>query len=157
MPKQDSDSDEEKEKEKEKEEQAKKEAESKEGNASTDTPPGKGKTAPAKKPNNKLKRPGSPNLSDSSGNESSRKKVKTSKGTSSQIPSRSGTPLPGRPKPASGATSDGEMTAGEGSDGGMKLKKKITIKSAGGGTPSVSRAGSPGKFIFLTTFLFPRC
>lgn len=99
------------------------------------------------KKGNKLKRPGSPNLSDSSGNESTRKKVKTGKGTSSHVPSRSGTPLPGRPKGAAGgATSDGEATAGEGSDGGLKLKKKIKIKS---GTPSASRAGSPappGKF-----------
>ncbi|KAM7185025.1 hypothetical protein V8F33_012638 [Rhypophila sp. PSN 637] len=141
----DSDTEKDKDKEKEKEEEAKKQAELKDGTAPTDTPPGKQKAAagPVKKLNNKLKRPGSPNLSDSSGNESTRKKVKTGKGTSSQMPSRSGTPLPGRPKPAGGATSDGEATAGEGSDGGMKLKKKIKIKSAGTGSTSVSRAGSP--------------
>lgn len=93
----------------------------------------------------KLKRPGSPNLSESSGNESSRKKVKISKTTSSVVPSRSATPLPGRPKGVGGATSDGEATAGEASDGGLKLKKKIKLKSGTGatGTPSGSRAGSP--------------
>ncbi|KAK3318397.1 hypothetical protein B0H66DRAFT_236191 [Apodospora peruviana] len=134
----------------EKKDEAKKEEEARQSDSkdasgatpmATDTPPGKGKNALSKK--GKLKRPGSPNLSDSSGNESSRKKVKTSMGTSSKVPSRSGTPLPGRPKGAGGATSDGEATAGEGSDGGLKLKKKIKIKSTGGSTPSASRAGSP--------------
>jgi hypothetical protein len=88
-----------------------------------------------------LKRPGSPNLSESSGNESSRKKVKIAK---SGVASRSGTPLPGRPKGIGGAMSDGEATAGEASDGGAKLKKKIKLKSGTGatGTPSGSRAGS---------------
>lgn len=105
------------------------------------TPSGKQKLADKK---GKLKRPGSPNLSDSSGAESTRKKVKTGKGTSSKAPSRSATPLPGRPR-VGGATSDGEATAGEGSDGGLKLKKKIKIKTGtgAGGSPSASRAGSP--------------
>jgi len=65
--------------------------------------------------------------------------------TTSVVPSRSATPLPGRPKGVGGATSDGEATAGEASDGGLKLKKKIKLKSGTGatGTPSGSRAGSP--------------
>ncbi|KAK0629966.1 hypothetical protein B0T17DRAFT_490606, partial [Bombardia bombarda] len=97
---------------------------------------GKPKTSDSKKGK---KRPGSPNLSDSSGNESSNhKKVKTSKGTSSKVPSRSGTPLPGRPKPTGGAMSDGEATAGEGSDGGLRIGKKIKSSKTG-----LSRAGSP--------------
>ncbi|KAK3391078.1 hypothetical protein B0H63DRAFT_520272 [Podospora didyma] len=91
----------------------------------------------------KLKRLGSPNLSDSSEAESNRKKVKTGLGTSSKAPSRSATPLPGRPKGLGGATSDGEGTAGEGSDGGLKMKNKIKLKTGGTGTPSASRAGSP--------------
>ncbi|KAK1759519.1 hypothetical protein QBC47DRAFT_372257 [Echria macrotheca] len=137
----------------EKKEEAKKEEEAKKGeqgasgsaSKGSNTPSGskqKGLEAPKK---GKLKRPGSPNLSESSENELSRKKVKTSKGTASVVPSRSATPLPGRPKGVSGVTSDGEATAGEGSDGGLKLKKKIKLKSGTGatGTPSGSRAGSP--------------
>jgi transcription initiation factor TFIIF subunit alpha len=41
--------------------------------------------------------------------------------------------------------SDGEATAGEGSDAGAKLKKKLKVKPGmrPGATPSGSRAGSP--------------
>ena len=106
------------------------------------TPSGGKKGLDPLKKSKTLKRPGSPNLSDSSGNESSRKKkVKTAK-NSSLGPSRSTTPLPGRLR--AGATSDGEGTAGEGSDAGQK--KKIKIKTGGTGatgTPAGSRAGSP--------------
>jgi len=108
----------------------------------TSTPSGKLKLPTGNKKGG-LKRPGSPNLSESSGNESSRKKIKITKPTA--VSSRSGTPLPGRPKGIGGPTSDGEATAGEASDGGLKLKRKIKIKSGSGatGTPSASRAGSP--------------
>ncbi len=92
----------------------------------------------------RLKRPGSPNMSESSDNEAARKKLKT--GKTSVIPSRGATPLPGRPKPMAGpAMSDGEATAGEASDAGVKLKKKLKLKPGvrTGGTPAGSRAGSP--------------
>ncbi|KAK0619831.1 hypothetical protein B0T14DRAFT_519981 [Immersiella caudata] len=142
----DSDSEEEKKEEVKKEDDQKK-ADGKEASGSgaatkgTNTPSGKQKAVTGTK-KGALKRPGSPNLSESSGNESSRKKVKIAK---AGISSRSGTPLPGRPKGIGGATSDGEATAGEASDGGVKLKKKIKLKSGTGatGTPSGSRAGSP--------------
>ncbi|KAK0643532.1 hypothetical protein B0T16DRAFT_459669 [Cercophora newfieldiana] len=141
----DSESETEEKKEEGKKDEDQKKADSKEPGGSgaatkgTNTPSGKQKAATGTK-KGALKRPGSPNLSESSGNESSRKKVKIAK-----VASRSGTPLPGRPKGIGGATSDGEATAGEASDGGAKLKKKIKLKSGTGatGTPSGSRAGSP--------------
>jgi len=82
-------------------------------------------------------------MSESSDNEAVRKKIKT--GRASVVPSRGGTPLPGRPKPLAGAMSDGEATAGEASDAGAKLKKKLKLKAGmrTGATPSGSRAGSP--------------
>jgi len=97
-----------------------------------------------------LKRPGSPNLSESSGNESARKKAKKSK-TASAHQSRSSTPIPGsqsqtagqRRKIAAGSTSDGEATAGEMSDGQPKKKKIKLVASGGRGTPTGSRPGSP--------------
>lgn len=114
------------------------------------TPSGKQRTVDALK-KGKLKRPGSPNMSESSDNEAARKKLKTGKG--SVGPSRGATPIPGRPKPLSAAMSDGEATAGEASDAGAKLKKKLKVKAGmrPGGTPSGSRAGSPapsGKLLF---------
>ncbi|KAK1826751.1 hypothetical protein QBC39DRAFT_13527 [Podospora conica] len=138
------------EKKKEEEEAKKQAAEGKEpigsGTASkgTTTPSGKQKAVEALK-KGKGKRPGSPNLSESSDNESSRKKMKVTKNTSSVVPSRSGTPLPGRPKGVGVATSDGEATGGEGSDGGLRRKKKPKGTGATGatGTPSGSRATSP--------------
>ncbi|KAK4644419.1 transcription factor IIF subunit tfg1 [Podospora bellae-mahoneyi] len=106
----------------------------------------KGNTTPSKSAiankKGKLKRAGSPEMSESSDIETARKKMKTGKGSS--VPSRMGTPIPGRPKVMPGATSDGEATAGEGSDGGAMLKKKFKMKAQRpGGTPSGSRAGSP--------------
>jgi transcription initiation factor TFIIF subunit alpha len=106
------------------------------------TPSGKSKADGSKKVKS-LKRPGSPNLSESSGNESSRKKAKR-QGTSSQ-PSRASTPLPQnqqRIKMKAGSGSDGEGTAGEMSDGPPKKKIKL-LNPATKGTPSGSRAGSP--------------
>ncbi len=109
----------------------------------TTTPSGSKKATDSLKKSKNLKRPGSPNLSDSSGNESTRKKKLKTVKNSSLGPSRSTTPLPGRLK--AGATSDGEGTAGEGSDAGQK-KKGIKLKTGGTGatgSPAGSRAGSP--------------
>ncbi|TPX15010.1 uncharacterized protein E0L32_004840 [Thyridium curvatum] len=107
------------------------------------TPSGKHRLGDAKK-GKSLKRPGSPNLSESSGNESSRKKVKKH-ATGSVQPSRSSTPLPGqqRSRAKGGALSDGEATAGEMSDGGVTKKKIKIIGTGARGTPVGSRAGSP--------------
>ncbi|KXX80267.1 Transcription initiation factor IIF subunit alpha [Madurella mycetomatis] len=141
------DSDEESESEDRKEEDEAKKGDQKEQSASgantkgNTTPSGKHKAAEAAK-KGKLKRPGSPNMTDSSDNEAIRKKLKTGKG--SVTASRGATPLPGRPKTL-GATSDGEATAGEASDAGAKLKKKLKVKPGvrPGGTPSGSRPVSP--------------
>ncbi|EAQ88165.1 hypothetical protein CHGG_04784 [Chaetomium globosum CBS 148.51] len=140
--------DEESDKESEKEDEEGKKAGQKDQGASgsntkgNTTPSGKQRTVDALK-KGKLKRAGSPNMSESSDNEAVRKKIRTGKG--SVAPSRGGTPIPGRPKPLSAAMSDGEATAGEGSDAGAKLKKKLKVKPGmrPGGTPSGSRAGSP--------------
>ncbi|ENH75255.1 Transcription initiation factor IIF subunit alpha [Fusarium oxysporum f. sp. cubense race 1] len=93
-----------------------------------------------------LKRAGSPALSESSGNESSRKKLK--KNVTSATGSRSGTPLlqggAARRPTAAGSGSDGEATAGEMSDGAAPKRKKLKlVSSSARGTPSASRAGSP--------------
>ncbi|KAH6716010.1 putative transcription initiation factor IIF subunit alpha [Leptodontidium sp. MPI-SDFR-AT-0119] len=144
----------------------------------TNTPSGRPKHSDPLKKVKSLKRPGSPNLSESSGNESSRKKPK--KKHQSSRASGSSTPIPGSrpmsPEPSqpggsqdprkssivkltvnpnkvsniqsappnpspvrSGATSDGEATGGEMSDGGKKKKIKLVFT----GTPNGSRAGSP--------------
>jgi transcription initiation factor TFIIF subunit alpha len=75
----------------------------------TNTPSGRPKhTDPLKKAKN-LKRPGSPNLSESSGNESSRKKHKN-KHTSSSQPTRTSTPAPGS-RPMSPAPSNSQTAS----------------------------------------------
>ncbi|KAL2065680.1 hypothetical protein VTL71DRAFT_3350 [Oculimacula yallundae] len=145
----------------------------------TNTPSGRPKHSDPLKKMKSLKRPGSPNLSESSGNESSRKKPK--KKHQSSHASGSSTPIPGsrpmspdpsqpggsqsprkssivkltvnpnkvnniqasppNPSPVrSGATSDGEATGGEMSDGAKRKKK---IKLVFNNTPGGSRAGSP--------------
>ncbi|KAG7287976.1 hypothetical protein NEMBOFW57_007496 [Staphylotrichum longicolle] len=98
------------------------------------TPSGKQRTTDALK-KGKLKRPGSPNMSESSDNEAVRKKLKTGKGSPGRYASAR------RPKPPAGAMSDGEATAGEASDAGAKLKKKLKLKAGmrTGATPSGSR------------------
>ncbi|ORY14314.1 hypothetical protein BCR34DRAFT_479806 [Clohesyomyces aquaticus] len=93
---------------------------------------------------NKKKRPGSPNLSEASGNESSRKKHKKNKkhGDGSRKTSLvhlSSSADLSRRGAASG--SDSEMT-----DAGKKKKHTLKIKGLGGspsGSPGGSRAGSP--------------
>lgn len=140
------------------------------------TPSGRPKHTDPMKKSKSLKRPGSPD-SDTSGNESSRKKHKKKHASSSQptgtstpipgsrsmSPASSSQPHPGQPQRKSsivkmtglnpselsrisstapnpqGATSDGEATGGEMSDGGKK--KKITLRI--GGSPTVSRGASP--------------
>lgn len=155
-----SDDEEEEKKEEEKKEDIKKEDDSKKdqtvsgANSKGTNTPSKSKGGDANK-KGKLKRAGSPNLSESSEAESTRKKAKTGKGTASMVPSRAGTPLPGQPKAAGGATSDGEATAGEASDGGLKLKKKkkqiIELRGgrsdsrAGSAVPSGAPSNSPNK------------
>ena len=119
------------------------------------TPSGKQRVDTKKAPNtttnnnnNTLKRPGSAHLSESSDNENARKKIKTGTKTApaTALPSRGATPIPGRPKnPQASAMSDGEVTAGEVSDAGSKLKPKLKVKPGvrPGGTPAGSRSGSP--------------
>lgn len=128
----------------------------------TNTPSGRPKHSDPLKKVNKLKRPGSPNLSESSGNESSRKKMKkSSHATGNSTPAR-GSPGPSSQPSmqrkssivklnvnpsrlselnsgAANPTSDGEATAGEMSDGTRKKKIKLRL----GGSPTGSRAGSP--------------
>ncbi|KAH8912849.1 Rap30/74 interaction domain-containing protein, partial [Coniochaeta sp. PMI_546] len=112
------------------------------------TPSGKQKAPDLTKKVKSLKRPASPNASESSGNESTRKLKKIKKtlpgaAAGSANASRSGTPLPRRPGGAT-AASDGEGTANEGSDGGKPRPKKIKLVSGTAtGTPAGSRAGSP--------------
>lgn len=89
-------------------------------------------------------------VSDSSGNESTRKNKKKKVGPSnaSLVGSRSSTPIPRRPGGA-GSGSDAEATGGEMSDGaGGKIKKKkvgsnLATGTGARGTPVGSRAGSP--------------
>jgi transcription initiation factor TFIIF subunit alpha len=79
----------------------------------TNTPSGRPKhTDPLKKAKT-LKRPGSPNLSESSGNESARKKHKN-KHTSSSQPTRTSTPVPGS-RPLSPAPSMSQAALGQSS------------------------------------------
>jgi transcription initiation factor TFIIF subunit alpha len=182
MQSEDDTSDEEKQKEidKRKDEEAKAKAKGEtkpSGTASkgNNTPSGRPKhTDPLKK---SKKRPASPNQSESSGNESSRKKHKKNRLPASQ-PTGTSTPLPGsrpmspvpstQPLPGQsqrnpsdvkmnssdpsrigsnspnpqGATSDGEATGGEMSDGaGGKKKKKMILRI--GGSPNTSRPASP--------------
>ncbi|ROW08103.1 hypothetical protein VPNG_06139 [Cytospora leucostoma] len=102
----------------------------------------------ADKKGKSLKRPGSPNLSEmeSSGNESSRKRVKK-QATGSVRGSRASTPMSSSQRIKTGAMSDGEATGGEMSDAGYAKKKVPRVTMVSGshskGTPTSSRAGSP--------------
>lgn len=134
------------------------------------TPSGRPKHTDALKAKT-LKRAGSPNLSESSGNESSRKKHKKKHQMSASQPgSRPMSPSPSQsgsgtsPRKSSiiklnlnpsklseiqsmppNPTSDGEGTAGEMSDGaGGKKKIKLRLSGSRAGSPTGgSRAGSP--------------
>ncbi|KAI1749475.1 hypothetical protein F4782DRAFT_304432 [Xylaria castorea] len=111
------------------------------------TPQGKKAAADAAKKGKSLKRPGSPLGSDSSGTESTRNKKKKKLGgvSHSLTGSRSATPLPGSQSArGAGSNSDGEVTAGEMSDGvGGKVKRRPHLGTGARGTPTGSRAGSP--------------
>ncbi|CAF3513896.1 hypothetical protein SNK03_007093 [Fusarium graminearum] len=140
----DEEEDEEKKEEEKKEAGKDDKAQSGSGSKGTNTP--SGKKPESSKKGKSLKRAGSPALSESSGNESSRKKLK--KNAASAAASRSGTPLPqgaaARRALGAGSGSDGEATAGEMSDGAMAKRKKLKLVShSARGTPSASRAGSP--------------
>lgn len=114
----------------------------------TTTPQGKQKQGnDLLKKGKSLKRAGSPALSESSGNESSRKKMR--KTAAAVSGSRAGTPLPQtnplrRPKAGSpGSGSDGEAGSGDVSDSAGPRKKQKLAESSRKGSPVASRAGSP--------------
>ncbi|KAJ4305317.1 transcription factor IIF subunit tfg1 [Kalmusia sp. IMI 367209] len=88
---------------------------------------------------NKKKRPGSPNLSEASGNESARKKHKK-KHEKNPDGSRKTSFLNDVSKRGAGSGSDSEMT-----DAGKPKKHKLKVRLGGtpSGSPSGSRAGSP--------------
>lgn len=97
-----------------------------------------------------LKRPSSPTLSESSGNESARKKIK--KTAKPAAGSRAGTPtlqqqaVKRKAKTGgAGSGSDGEATAGEMSDGAGPKKKIKVLAGSARASPAVSRAGSPSR------------
>lgn len=128
----------------------------------TNTPSGRPSKhhLPSTKPSSSLKRPGSPNISEASGNESSRKKHKKNGVSSSQtiqapsrptspslVPPNSSAPGAGikRPRSNAGSGSEGEAagSGGEMSDGARRrIKLKLSQPSANG-TPARSRAVSP--------------
>ncbi|PGH17521.1 hypothetical protein AJ79_01121 [Helicocarpus griseus UAMH5409] len=113
------------------------------------------------------KRPGSPNLSEASGTDTSRKKPKSKHAADAQPDSRPMSPAPGaqrKPAPAdqaskkrarngpgagggSGSGSDGERGAGSGGEMSDAAAKKPKLNPPGvkskTGTPRGSRAGSP--------------
>ncbi|KAI6782720.1 Transcription initiation factor IIF subunit alpha-like protein [Emericellopsis cladophorae] len=123
----------------------------KDKSGSRKTSPGKAKPADAGKLK-KSQRAGSPAMSESSGNESTRnKKLKAVASSGKNLNSRASTPslqqkaAKRKAQPGAGSGSDGEATAGEMSDGAGP-KKKLKLKpgvSSRMGTPTASRAGSP--------------
>ena len=151
----DKDKDKEKEKEKDKDDadkdgKGKDAAKSAAGGTSSkgaNTPSGRTKVVDVlKKTSSAIKRPGSPNLSDASGNESSRKKQKKTGGAStlqSTVPSR-----PLSPDNAGGIRKGPRPGAGSGSDTETGDRKPRSVQMSRNGTPrgspSASRAGSPG-------------
>jgi transcription initiation factor TFIIF subunit alpha len=144
-----SDTDSETERQRAKEEQEKKAAEQAveqngkavEGDKTGSGASTKGTTTPLGNPRptdmNKKKRPGSPNLSEASGNESSRKKHKKKHGDPSRKTSLANL---NDGKRGAGSGSDSEMT-----DAGKTKKPKLKVRLGGspGASPAGSRAGSP--------------
>ncbi|QUC20651.1 uncharacterized protein UV8b_04892 [Ustilaginoidea virens] len=112
------------------------------------TPQGKQKQSDLAKPTKSLKRAGSPTLSESSGNESSRKKMKKTPATTSMnqmgTSSSQSNSAARRSKGSHGPGSDGEATGAEMSDSSFVPRKPVKLMGGSGrGTPSASRAGSP--------------
>ncbi|KAH9871880.1 hypothetical protein J1614_006138 [Plenodomus biglobosus] len=88
---------------------------------------------------NKKKRPGSPNLSEASGNESSRKKHKKNRDKLTDASRKSSfAALKG-----AGSGSDSEMTDAGRVRKEKKKKSKLVLGASPSGTPGTSRAGSP--------------
>ncbi|KAF2431227.1 hypothetical protein EJ08DRAFT_192542 [Tothia fuscella] len=167
----DSDTERAKEEERKKEEEAKAKLKGKEGDVpasgsstkGTNTPSGRKEKHgdPLRKatntiPSSSLKRPGSPNLSEASGNESSRKKLKhkhsAMSGTATPRPGGSPNPQleppglkdrsrqPSFTAPLRGGAGSGSDTDGTNSG---RTKLKLKMKGSPSGTPSGSRAQSP--------------
>lgn len=151
--------------ERKKEEEAKDKGKLKEGEKPSEGNSTRGTNTPSGRPSkhaappmqksastNSLKRPGSPNISDVSGNESSRKKQKKShlppgstaasrpmSPDGSRQPSTTGVPTLKKRPIGAGSGSDTEASVG-----GRKLKKKkIGSRASPNGTPGGSRAVSP--------------
>ncbi|KAF2803782.1 Rap30/74 interaction domain-containing protein, partial [Mytilinidion resinicola] len=112
----------------------------------TNTPSGQHKPVDVSKPNSK-KRPGSPNLSEASGNESARKKHKkkhrdgSGKGSLVSVRLSDAQGAQNSSLRAAGSPSDSEIT-----DGGRRkqsLKLRLGTGRSPNGTPGGSRAGSP--------------
>ncbi|KAL8832037.1 MAG: hypothetical protein Q9191_000530 [Dirinaria sp. TL-2023a] len=128
----------------------------------TNTPSGRASKnpLPPTKPSSSLKRPGSPNMSEASGNESSRKKHKKNGFAASQppqppsrpmspnlAPPSSSAPAVGskRPRSNAGSGSEGEA-AGSGGEMSDNTRRRVKLKlsqPSANGTPQLSRAGSP--------------
>ena len=96
----------------------------------TNTPNGRAEKKDHARLGHSLKRPGSPDLSEVSGNESSRKKIKVNGASATN-----GTRVPGRAG-GSGSTSETEGANREG-------RPMIRIKNSPPGSPNASRAGTP--------------
>ncbi|KID76575.1 transcription initiation factor IIF subunit alpha, partial [Metarhizium brunneum ARSEF 3297] len=117
------------------------------GSKGSMTPQGKQKPGELAKKTKSLKRAGSPALSESSGNESSRKKMKKSSMIGNG--SRAGTPasqpnVARRSKAGHGSGSDAEATTAEMSDSAVAPRKGVNmVGGSGRGTPVASRASSP--------------
>jgi transcription initiation factor TFIIF subunit alpha len=102
----------------------------------SNTPSGSQKPSDSSK---SKKRPGSPNLSEASGNESSRKKHKKKHADKLGDGSRKSSILKG-----AGSGSDSEMTdAGKIKKAKKKDKNRLVLGQSPAGTPGASRAGSP--------------
>ncbi|OQE21864.1 hypothetical protein PENSTE_c011G00568 [Penicillium steckii] len=147
----------EEERKKAEEEKNQKDSASSKGN---NTPSGRPKhTDPLKKSAASRKRLGSPNASDASGTDTSRKKAKNKHGATSQPTSRPLSPsaqagkkrVRNIPLGGSGSGSDVDVagSGGEMSEGKAKKLKLNPPGTSRGGTPSGSRAGSPVGRSFL--------
>ncbi|EME88718.1 uncharacterized protein MYCFIDRAFT_213387 [Pseudocercospora fijiensis CIRAD86] len=107
----------------------------------TNTPTGRPEKRDPSRLGASLKRPGSPDVSDLSGNESSRKKVKSLNGKPMAASSGAARSLsPDASKKGAGSGSDTD-TSRKGRSGAPKIK----LKNSPAATPSASRAASPAR------------